>query len=282
MKVTMHENGWTPIITDIDLRVATQAEINSIAELEGKHTVVVIKGQSLTPQDELRIAGMFGDIESFPSVGWHKGKLVKDTADSILRVTAMKDDEGNTGAWPEPDELDWHANNPGDPKRHSNIWLYGVEGTAGSATSYANTAMAYESLDEATKALYNDLKIHVRSYIAHSDADGNEQPFKSQTYGLVQENVFGNKGIWFPWCQVLDLIDTKQTMSSRRDKVKAIAQIKRLVLSPEFTYTHNWEDGDVVVADQWLSIHRRHPFERMDLRVLHRIATHFNNVIKSK
>ena len=44
------------------------------------------------------------------------------------------------------------------------------------------------------------------------------------------------------------------------------------VLQDKYRYDHHWKDGDVVISEQWLTIHKRHTFERMDKRILHRIA----------
>ena len=41
---------------------------------------------------------------------------------------------------------------------------------------------------------------------------------------------------------------------------------------------HDWEDGDLVISEQWLSIHKRWTFEKMDKRVLHRIAFDYDKV----
>ena len=39
----------------------------------------------------------------------------------------------------------------------------------------------------------------------------------------------------------------------------------------KYRYDHHWKDGDVVIAEQWLTIHKRHTFERTDKRILHRL-----------
>ena len=44
-------------------------------------------------------------------------------------------------------------------------------------------------------------------------------------------------------------------------------------------YDHYWEDGDVVISEQWLSIHKRWEFKRMSERILHRIAFDYSKVI---
>ena len=44
------------------------------------------------------------------------------------------------------------------------------------------------------------------------------------------------------------------------------------MLKEEFVYHHDWEDGDVVISEQWLSIPKDGHFDKMNQRVLHRIG----------
>jgi taurine dioxygenase len=44
------------------------------------------------------------------------------------------------------------------------------------------------------------------------------------------------------------------------------------VQQDKYRYDHHWKDGDVVISEQWLTIHKRHEFDNMSNRVLHRIA----------
>ena len=48
--------------------------------------------------------------------------------------------------------------------------------------------------------------------------------------------------------------------------------LKNHILQDKYRYDHHWKDGDVVISEQWLTIHKRWPFENMKERVLHRIA----------
>jgi alpha-ketoglutarate-dependent taurine dioxygenase len=46
--------------------------------------------------------------------------------------------------------------------------------------------------------------------------------------------------------------------------------LAELVTQPKYCYKHDWENGDMVIAEQWLGIHRRLPFEGIGKRLLHR------------
>ena len=36
--------------------------------------------------------------------------------------------------------------------------------------------------------------------------------------------------------------------------------LKKHILQDKYRYDHHWEDGDLVVSEQWLTIHKRHAF----------------------
>jgi taurine dioxygenase len=61
-----------------------------------------------------------------------------------------------------------------------------------------------------------------------------------------------------------------------------VNNVKEFVMRPDFAYHHDWEDGDVVLSEQWLSIHKRWEFEGMPNRVLHRIACDYSNIIATQ
>ena len=58
-----------------------------------------------------------------------------------------------------------------------------------------------------------------------------------------------------------------------------MTRLREHVTQPLFTYHHDWNDSDVVISEQWLSIHKRWEFDNMDSRILHRIAFDYRNII---
>jgi hypothetical protein len=59
MKYQLHNNGWTVIIDDFDLREITQSDINEISKLLATNTLVIAKKQKLSVLDEVKIIKMF-------------------------------------------------------------------------------------------------------------------------------------------------------------------------------------------------------------------------------
>ena len=54
MKMKLLDNRWTVEVTDIDIRDCTKEQARSIAERIAVNTVVVIRDQHLTHEEEVR------------------------------------------------------------------------------------------------------------------------------------------------------------------------------------------------------------------------------------
>ena len=111
MNYHLHENGWTVILDDFNFKEATQEDINQIAKLIANYTVVVAKNQSLTLEDEIKIARMFKNPEPLvtPTDAPFQD-VALDPEGLVLRVTAAKNERGQSGVGANPEHFDWHAN----------------------------------------------------------------------------------------------------------------------------------------------------------------------------
>ena len=248
-----------PVIYDINLNSLSGSEIRNIHRQVMRETVVVFKNQKLQPDDEYGICSAVGEIEDsddprYENIRVHKG---------IIRVTGKKDDKGRPGLFGHKSVLDWHANSPSNPDRKPFIWIHGVSNTKGSRTSWINMIEAYNDLSDKMKLRverenvicgYQSGKYSTTDYFHEHVNYANPQP-------LVYTNEEGQKGLFFPFLQILDGIDKE-----------LYDELVEHVLQEKYMYHHDWEDGDVVISEQWLSIHKRWPFENMEERIVHRIA----------
>ena len=277
----IHENGWTVIVENFDLRLATQDDIHHVARLIATHTAVVFRNQKLSTQDEVRIVKMFKEPQVFDTDTdkWatYKGCEVSDSENLAFRVTGELDELGRPGLAGEEDELHWHCNDATTPDRKSIVWLYAIRGSKGSKTSWNNNVLSYESLDpEKRKPLENLTWIPYgeTSYYdsIFTDLDGDNTPVISKDYcpNLVVENIAGKKGFYFPFLQIYGFNDM-----SRAQSKEIIEWLSEYTIQDKFCYHHEWEDGDLVISEQWLGIHRRWPFKQMEQRLLHRMAFDF-------
>lgn len=276
MNIRIHDNGWTVIVEDIDLRKITQQEANIIAKYLLTNTVVVVKGQQLTPEDEINICEKIGEIQDFSGIDITPGFVLKNGQDKIIRVSGGLDDHGNPGMFGHVTELEWHCNRVSDPDRKPIIWLYGASGTKGSRTSWINNILSYNDLPQEKKEFFKTLKLNVgntQQFINYYRGDDyNPQDITEYRPNLVYTNMLGTTGLFFSWNQT-HFIDGLEAEQGRQ----LIQELKEWCEQEKYMYHHDWEDGDCVFHEQWLGIHKRWEFPHMDKRVLHRIAMDFSN-----
>jgi alpha-ketoglutarate-dependent taurine dioxygenase len=268
MNYHIDNNGWTIILDNFDFSTATQQNINQIAKLLSTNLVVVARTQNLTVEDELRIFSMFDSPYTFnpetEADSYVDGCVLPGSNGYILRVTAKLDADGKPGFAANDGDAIWHCDNPLRPVRKSLTWLYSVAGSVGSKTSWINNALSYNDLDQATKDTIEDLKCQMCHYT------DKEPSSYAHTPTLVYTNNAGIRGLFFPFESILRFTDTSET-----DSKLLIEKLIAHVTQEKYMYHHNWQDGDVILTEQWLSIHNRWPFKDLANRLLHRAIFDF-------
>ena len=283
MKIKLHENGWTVMVEDLDLNQATQKQMNTVACLIATNTVVVIRNQTLTAQDEISICEKIGTLENFAK--FRSGpkeqqiisidQLLVKGPDTVIRVTGEPDEHGMPGLFGHVSDLDWHANQTANEWRDPIVFLYGVKGTEGSRTSWINNIMSYNDLSTEDKEAYKEV-ILISGYKqgAYSESVFGKPLDINYDYkpNLVQTNNVGKTGLFFPFLQIHQIDGMTEDQSC-----EFIIKLRDHVLQEKYMYHHDWQDGDVIFSEQWLGIHKRWRFEKINQRVLHRITLGFQN-----
>jgi len=272
MKYHIHENGWTVIVDEIDLKTITQEDINYLAKLIAKNTCVVIRDQFLTTDEEVRVIKMFKDPYSFDPdnreiEAGYRNCIVPNSEGYVIRVTGDVDEHGNPGFAGDDDELKWHCNDATRSERRSVVWLYGIKGTAGSRTTWNNNILSYNDLDQDIKDKLQPLRARMKHW---RDNDDNEPGIEEFTPNIVHTNIAGNTGLFFPFLQIHSLLGVDKDESE-----KLMAFLSEHTVQEKYLYHHDWRDGDLIISEQWLGIHKRWQFPGMVNRLLHRIVFNF-------
>jgi len=278
MKVTL-QNNWVPTITNIDLNTATDSEIKLIGRMIPTELVIVIKGQNLSAKRQHEVCSIMGDLQIY-SKSALKMRMAKDfmVYDGVARVTGAKNSEGKPGVFGQPTELDWHANGVESIKEKVNtVFLYAVEGTAGSRTSWLNNAMAYRELDVEMKQFVRSHKMFTQTPVAefadniklHRNSHG--QKFwtrrSKKPKPMYYYNEYGAEGMYYPHLFVDEIVGM-----SKDDQEEVKNFLTNHILQDKFMYDHDWEDGDIVISEQNLTQHKRWAFDKMEERLLWRSA----------
>jgi taurine dioxygenase len=272
----LHENGWT-VMLDSNLSCATQDDINHLARLLNKHTLIVCKKQNLSTQEHLRITKMFKD-PVFLDPKLHPGSdsiVVPNTDGLLLRVGGEVDEYGVPGIAESVAEVIWHSDPHWPDLKCMIIFLASIRGTANSKTSWCNNLLAYSDLDQETKMILQSLKsilltgIDFNSDLLFTDSYGLSRPpstgFDQTGIKAVQTNKTGQQGLYFPFNQLHGF----EGMSEQQGKL-LIQKISKHITQEKYCYHHDWDDGDIVFTDQRFGLHMRHRCENISTRTLHR------------
>ncbi len=270
MKKHLHENNWTVYI-DEDIKTLSNEQLIEVAKLVVSNTVVVFENQKLSPDEQLEICKVIGKVQ--PTLS-ERSKHIS-IRDGILRVTGQKNSDGIPGLFGHKEDLDWHANQPSNKNRSPLIWLYGETGTKGSRTSWINNIESYKDLPDELKEELMDIEVicgYKQGNYSHSSFFKEHINFDNPIK-IVQTNSEGKTGLFFPFLQIFGFKDKSD------EYFKSIMKkLTEHILQEKYAYHHNWKDGDIVISEQWLSIHKRWAFDNMEERILHRIAFDHNNV----
>jgi alpha-ketoglutarate-dependent taurine dioxygenase len=281
MDIRILDNGWTIQIENFDIKNLTHKDAALITKYLLTNTVVVFKNQSLTPDDEIRIAQLFGKIENYNDSNVNENFILDNSDGFISRVTGELNDKGMPGVFGHEHELEWHCNRVSEPKRNPFVWLYSERGSRGSRTSYLNNILTYNDLSEDKKQQFANIKLNVGDVVQYTDYLCKEgsvpQDITNYRPNLVHTNPLGVTGLFFSWNQI-HFIEGM----SHEDGRKFIEELRQFAEQEKYMYHHDWEDGDIVIAEQNLSIHKRWEFKHMDKRVLHRITFDYSNINISK
>jgi alpha-ketoglutarate-dependent taurine dioxygenase len=196
---------------------------------------------------------------------------VDGSEDLFLRVSGKKDEEGRVGIAAYESEMVWHCNDPGESNRLPMVWLYGFEGTVGSRTSYNNNILSYSDLPE-------DMKIEIENFHLEVIKEMGLDINNMETNGIIAEykpplvitNIANKKGLFFPMYHAVKI----QEASEERSK-EILDFLREHTVQEQYVYHHDWRDGDIVIGEQNLGIHKRWPFKQIGQRTLHRAAFDF-------
>ena len=218
--------------------------------------ISVYKLGKITAEEEMKMAESIGNV---PKPTSERQKEVAEKWGDVLGMVRVT--EG--GLFGHKETLDWHANRPSDPNRCSLIWLYAVKGSKGSLTSWIDNHKSYLDLPDDIKEQCKKVKFTTgfKRGTYTDDTFFKEHHNKELIYDLVQTNKMGLTGLFFPFNQIMQGVPKE-----------LFEYLKKHILQDKYRYDHYWEDGDLVISEQWLTIHKRHAYEKMNERLLHRIA----------
>jgi hypothetical protein len=204
----------------------------------------------------------------------------------MSRVTGKRDEDGNTTGMFAEGELEWHCNNQGAALRAPGVGLIGWEGATGSRTEFLNTADAYQDLSPEWQSICDEL-IAVHRFIPGAIAPGVSEvqerllkftmcPDDDTEIPLVMRSPAGIKGLHFAFTSIHHFKGMSQAESE-----KTIEYLKEHVIRDKYIYGHDWVDGDMLLFDNSITLHRR-PTKDCSKRLMYRMAFNYDGLLAER
>lgn len=229
------------------------------------HQFLVFPGQSLSREQQYRFTTQFGEVEA------HGGGRAGKRQD-VAHVTANLDADGNpSDRFAKGANYRWHTDKPYYQTPPALTLLYAVElPPIGGDTEFANTRLAYEALDDATKDRIEGLRVVFQwerglrpGYYANELPPVDHPLVRTHPDTGAKALYLGNHAL-----RIADMDEAEGT--ALLDALLAHAT------GPRFTYVHRWHQGDLVMWDNRATLHRAVANYEMNRyrRIMHR------NVVK--
>lgn len=277
-------------LNQIDITNLSNNDVKTIKNSLDYDLIVVLKNQSTIPWYYTRLVEHIGGICNYPQFVWNTSgdrvqydtqslftKNWKDLKENypVQRVTGMKKNKNFTGIFA-TGILDWHSNLNSPYSGGDGVALQAWdENCIGTSTSFLNTNLAYNDLDDDFK---KELENVVCEYEYNPEGWGNGLPNEQLEFmrkghkhsnkykmWLVQQNTKGVTGLYFYTTQKCKILTEDNTLYQR---------LYDHCFQEKYIYQHWWEPGDIVLMDQLLTLHKRdqNDPEILAKRVLHRIT----------
>lgn len=258
-------------IAGIDLsQPLTQERKDWLARAFRAHPVIVFRDQTLNKDQQYEFTLAFGEIE-----GQHVNRLVDPVKYSPVHTVSNLDTEGRPGPpTRERGNYFWHSDKSYHDVPSLLTMLHGIEiPPEGGETQFANTALAYAALDEATKARLTGLRA-VHSW--------ERSRLQSGSPPATPEQIGERPAVDHPVVRTHPDTGAKALYLGNHashivgwDETEGRALLRWLeafATQPAFVYSHRWRKGDLVMWDNRCTVHRALPHENMsqERRVLHR------------
>ncbi len=245
-------------ISGVDLAQPLGADTrDALSRALAEHLALVFHDQSLTPEQYLSAATVFGppmrqhysqhNMPEFPDIGliWHRNGQ-------------------------RPAER-WHTDHTNRERPPAATMLYGVEiPSAGGGTSVANMRAAYAALPAKERARLETLRTVNSLDDNHTDtrAEDREKYGRPIMHPMVRTHpVHGTRAVYFHVTKAMCI----EGMTPEASKAYMNDLLERMI-QPEIVYHHVWRKGDVLVIDDRATMHRAHgDYDRSQSRVLWRI-----------
>jgi taurine dioxygenase len=225
------------------------------------YKAVVLRGQKLTPQQQITFSGYFGKLERHVIPQY----LVPGYED-LVRVSNILDDAGKPIGLVDAGRI-WHSDGHFLPNPNLYSMLYALEiphddsGKALGETLFANTAHACATLPDATRQRIQGLRsanslANVYRRMHAENAAKNRPPLTEEQKREAIHPVIRTHPVTGEKCLYVTRAATARILDlSPQESDALIGELADWCVRDEFVYAHQWQVGDLLLWDNCGSQH---------------------------
>lgn len=259
-------------VRGVDLANIDGATFKEVERAFDKHHGLLFRGQTLSPDDLVAFSKRFGDLDHAPIM--ENGKTAVSGYPEIYIVSNIKDDTGKAIGSLGAGEAVWHTDmsyldNPPDISM-----LYALEvPPSGGDTSLCSMAAAHDELPDRLREKVRGLSIkHDGTFNSGGflrqgvREDSDPMTCEGQPHPVVCAHPRTGRPVLYLGRRRNAYIMGLERQESE-DLLDALWEFATL---SEYTYTHQWRVGDLLMWDNRATMHRREPFDASARRLMQR------------
>lgn len=260
-------------IKGVDVTKIDAAHFTAIRQALHDHQVILFRDQDIDDPQFLEFARFFGEIDMPRKTRIDNDPWIPEYPEIIV-VSNLRDDDGKAMGALGAGEAFWHADMTYLDEIPLASLLYALEiPDHGGETGFSNQCMAFETMPDdllsriAERELVHD---HVHNSTGAVTPNWEEQDSPLETPGahhpiVVHHHATGRKHLMLgrrPHALITGMeIEESEALL---DELWAHATQEK------FVWRHDWKAGDLIVWDNWCTLHHRNPFDDSQSRIMHR------------
>ncbi|MCU4120678.1 TauD/TfdA dioxygenase family protein [Variovorax sp. N23] len=257
-------------VLGVDVSAGDVDTLQEVVNTFNLHGAVLLRGQSLTPEQLVNFARAFGEPEDHT--------IQEHTMPGFPEIYMLSNREVNgKPIGSHRDGVGWHTDFSYKEKPVMCTMLYAVEVPAeGGDTLLADMCAAYDALPEAKRAELDGLKVHhsyehlmtTRLYAKRELSPELKAENPDVIHPLIRTHpANGRKALWPSSGTVKGVIGMENPAG-----VDLVDSLVEYGTQDQFVYRHKWQVGDLLVWDNRCSLHTGSLFDdKKYIREAHRL-----------
>jgi taurine dioxygenase len=242
-------------VTGADLKRDDDEQFAAIKAAHLKHGVIVIRGQSMTPDDQIRFSRRFGPL----AIHVLEDQLLEGHPEILL--VSNKTEDGRYVGLPDAGRF-WHTDQSYEEKPALGSLLFAIEVPADGSgdTWFCDMTSAYDTLTDDMKTRLDGLRgKHIYNHSHENFSLNGEQQDRLPGYDhpLVRTHPeTGRKALYLGGKLLKFIVGMDETES-----VMLLDDLYGHCQDDRFIYKHKWRQGDLVFWDNRCTMHYAQPYD---------------------